>query len=134
MCKQWNSLLSIIDIQRGFVFLDRQFSVYFFVDRCLSRCTFVFLVIELSVLLFTYFDYALWYLQSLLSFPDHLYSYYLCGMSVYIDDVSILILYTIFISLHDLLCTYRISTQVILCCLNNTISYIFVCLFTRSIF
>ena len=76
----------------------------------------------------------LWYLQSLLSFPDHLYSFYLCGMSVYIDDVSIFILYTIFTSLHDLFCTYCISKQVILCCLNNTISYRFVCLFTRSIF
>jgi hypothetical protein len=41
----------------GFVFLDRQFSVYFFVDGCLSRCTFLFLVIGLSALQFTDSDY-----------------------------------------------------------------------------
>ena len=41
----------------GFLFLDHQFSVYICVDRCLSRCTFLFLVIGLSALLFTYSDY-----------------------------------------------------------------------------
>jgi hypothetical protein len=51
------------------VFLDRQFSVHFFVDRCLSRCTFVFLVIGLSTLLFTNSDYPFGTFNLFFPFP-----------------------------------------------------------------
>jgi hypothetical protein len=44
---------------------------------------------------------------------DPLYSYYLCGRSVYIDDVSISLLYMIYTSLHDLVSMHRISKQVV---------------------
>jgi hypothetical protein len=51
------------------VFLNHQFSVYVFVDRCLSRYTFVFLVIGLSVLRFTVSDYPFGTFNLFFHFP-----------------------------------------------------------------
>ena len=110
-----NSLLVLPLEQKRLTLPEHLISTMVFSGVCVSRssifhvmfclivsCPVVFFLCHCVVCsLINVFRLPLWYLEALLSCTDHLYSYYSCGRSVYIDDVGIFILYMIYTSLHD---------------------------------